>query len=798
MANLIIEDLRRSGSLQIPRVGGEYRSGSLTEHFQPRLNLPWQGGSYSVPNNVREAILENPEFFRAGALGPDMFPDMLFGQGVIHPEYSGVWLEFMFEEFKKISSLDPKHKEIHAFLLGQMMHYCGDLFGHGYVNEHAGGWFPSITSIMESGNVQIMANHMKIESYMDKKVPANTPTSIKIPTGFLYDCFANKENLSQVLQHYIKNRRLDENARKRARETIEMMPLWNFVVERDKKFEKSQDSTTNMVDFVNYNRGWYEDCEKSLIAWIEMWGKIAQDNIKEFSKDSFERHLKNWARDYYIYTTFLPGWLIDSAKFINGLTDFLPDIINPFAWIGDIIKGMVMAYLLGLAEKIAPALTQLVQELMAPLDPAIQARLDADFKNFGQTSDTMNQQFRAFSECLTMCKLCLISPNNLNNYFNIPSVSDSKFMATYNDRHLRRLRVKIKTSTAKWAGTDDNVYFELFTTFGRKFSFLFDKKWYNDFERGDKDVYYCTLPCAVPYGSLWAYGFRKDYIVFSDDWKVASVYIEDADTGVKLCDHRWETWVKGKKLITRTFPRNLGCDDGGDKIIATLDSRFITWDYHSLDGKGMSDQNPAINLPWEKTDFALYQYLSRKAISHSQTVYSSFENKTFMLHLERYGQAITASDMEKITPVESLYRSYYLNMNCSYEGGQRHHELHRERCRQGPAYNNMFLVGRYYSAVDAFENSEDALLEMYTSKWLENNKDRLKKIHAEKYSAELKRLNNINEGTLEERQDKAYKLAEKCINLLITDKKDAIWELISDRELIADGCWYCMRFAHSC
>src|SRR5262249_42661139 len=50
------------------------------------------GRLYAVPAPVVQALKDFPQFYRGGEVGPDAFPDIVFGQGVIHPEDTGLWL----------------------------------------------------------------------------------------------------------------------------------------------------------------------------------------------------------------------------------------------------------------------------------------------------------------------------------------------------------------------------------------------------------------------------------------------------------------------------------------------------------------------------------------------------------------------------------------------------------------------------------------------------------------------------------------------------------------------------------
>lgn len=68
MANMIIREIKETNGITIPGFG-----------------------TYQVPKDMKTAILSKPSAFRAGAVGPDFYPDMIIGQSIIHPENSGFY-----------------------------------------------------------------------------------------------------------------------------------------------------------------------------------------------------------------------------------------------------------------------------------------------------------------------------------------------------------------------------------------------------------------------------------------------------------------------------------------------------------------------------------------------------------------------------------------------------------------------------------------------------------------------------------------------------------------------------------
>lgn len=155
--------------------------------------------NYAVPEEFLEAIDAYPEAFRAGALGPDMYPDILTGQMYIHPEDenidSGEWVTYLCNAVNKMGKDTEGRKIALAFTLGCMLHYCGDLFGHDFVNTFTGGAFPSVASLemldLTGERLNNVLSHLSVEKYMDTLLyPTYNPRTngeIDAPDQFVRD-----------------------------------------------------------------------------------------------------------------------------------------------------------------------------------------------------------------------------------------------------------------------------------------------------------------------------------------------------------------------------------------------------------------------------------------------------------------------------------------------------------------------------------------------------------------------------------------------------------------------------------
>jgi hypothetical protein len=113
---------------------------------------------YKVPEVLADAILHHRGCFIAGSIGPDFFPDMITGQMYLHPQNSGKFLEFMYEQLRMLHPNTLEFEKALAFYAGWLMHYCGDMYGHQYVNRYSFGWFPSIADMLYELRLLSLAN----------------------------------------------------------------------------------------------------------------------------------------------------------------------------------------------------------------------------------------------------------------------------------------------------------------------------------------------------------------------------------------------------------------------------------------------------------------------------------------------------------------------------------------------------------------------------------------------------------------------------------------------------------------
>jgi hypothetical protein len=154
------------------------------------------GHSYSVRSEVANAIRNYPAFYNAGIIGPDGFPDISYGQGLIHSVHTGTWLRYLHIQAWNAQS-DPDYSteekaQILAFTYGFLGHAAMDVWGHTIVNDFSGGAYPPISDVqvMEE-TALIVPRHIVIEAYVADLTPGydkdNSPSvPFDVPTRFLY------------------------------------------------------------------------------------------------------------------------------------------------------------------------------------------------------------------------------------------------------------------------------------------------------------------------------------------------------------------------------------------------------------------------------------------------------------------------------------------------------------------------------------------------------------------------------------------------------------------------------------
>jgi len=138
-----------------------------------------RGADFAVPAEACRAIRAHKGEFLAGALGPDVFPDVLVGQSIVHPGVAGGWQA---ADWLNLLLSNARTDDQLAFAWGYAMHFAGDSFAHSYVNNYAGGVF----EIGADRTKAIELRHYRLEKYIDQHLAYDIDTStIHAPAAWL-------------------------------------------------------------------------------------------------------------------------------------------------------------------------------------------------------------------------------------------------------------------------------------------------------------------------------------------------------------------------------------------------------------------------------------------------------------------------------------------------------------------------------------------------------------------------------------------------------------------------------------
>lgn len=172
---------------------GDFARGDALDGF-----VTIAGRDYPVRPDLVAALRDWPQFYDAGVIGPDIYPDLLYGWNLIHtstggdvfacetasdpPEYhdapgcvesgnTGDWLKLVLEAAWKAQT-DPRYApaeraQILAFSYGFLTHAAGDLWAHTLVNDFAQQLWPPIGEVLSDPfALSVALRHKAVEAYI--------------------------------------------------------------------------------------------------------------------------------------------------------------------------------------------------------------------------------------------------------------------------------------------------------------------------------------------------------------------------------------------------------------------------------------------------------------------------------------------------------------------------------------------------------------------------------------------------------------------------------------------------------
>jgi len=313
IANTVMEDLA-DGKLTVRAVetgpGGE------------RLTVDPPLGEIEVPPDIVQAIMNNRAAFRAGAAGPDGYPDIYFGQSIIHPYEPGQpwraidWGRHLLERARDYEDGESRERAI-AFAYGFLVHIACDAIGHTWVNSHSGGAW-------DWGNMTIVTTHVSLESYVNSKLPETEfegdPDNINVDSGFLTEALLLDDDTqsSVVRAGYLKA----------------LVDYWDFFDRAQAKIDRLLDRTWNidisggalsaMRSALRHQRG---------VAWdaLNAWINTSTATVGDLAQGSYIRipgYVSDWIWTWTPQLMGVPGGVLTALEYLGWPMSVVSDWLN--------------------------------------------------------------------------------------------------------------------------------------------------------------------------------------------------------------------------------------------------------------------------------------------------------------------------------------------------------------------------------------------------------------------------------------------------------------------------------------
>lgn len=326
------------------------------------------GEQYRMPEEYATALRMYPEAFRAGALGPDFYPDMLTGQTYIHPydEKAGVgvgdWLMVLVNAVNSLPKHSDQRMQALAFTLGMAVHFAGDEFGHDFINAFAGSAYPAYIDVAtglakdDPTKLYYILRHMLEETCLDNRVESRlgNKTDVAAPVEFIMNTWiyngTPNAGIAEIYNQYNRGESLTENIS--VEKLVYMLKnikslkfQYLYLVElRTALYRFANRARTSPISpfFISpaiaaYIDAWIDDLDLATLELVRAFDGIAHDMLAgvdgKDSVDIVKDRLQIWWDDYGTYASPLPDWPKKIAKALSqteewvldqlGITEFL-------------------------------------------------------------------------------------------------------------------------------------------------------------------------------------------------------------------------------------------------------------------------------------------------------------------------------------------------------------------------------------------------------------------------------------------------------------------------------------------
>jgi hypothetical protein len=417
-------------------------------------------GWLRLSEDMARALFYFPGLMRAGAVGPDLFPDLITGQTVVHPgegPRSGRWAAYLDSEVRRIAGLydgSPgsfdESPVLRAFYAGWLAHMAGDLFGHSWVNDYAGGVWPNISDGITNEEKNNILRHLIVEAYVSKKIPpgylAGQRVTMDLPAGAALtgryvmkwltgnggridhddsedDRFGINTNITGYAAgtpyHLDLLFSIRDNLRRETR-NINWDALWaGFILQM----------TFGYFDFgqasLLYNHQWFHDVDTALDRLVSSQLSVARRMSAGEGFGAWFDELESWMLRYGLSALGLPDAVGRGIEMSGNAQEQITDAILPDEveqamsdlkrWFVDKVMEEAFGFTLTELERyLRDPGTYLTSRTLFP--EGTKAKIDTELGNFAQTFSALECtriDFVPFQNTLNMIKLQLVDPEEL-------------------------------------------------------------------------------------------------------------------------------------------------------------------------------------------------------------------------------------------------------------------------------------------------------------------------------------------------------------------------------------------------
>ncbi|MFH1845297.1 MAG: PLAT/LH2 domain-containing protein [bacterium] len=594
IANIVLDDAR-DGKVSIPPYG-EFE-------IDPRYREIIRGGQFD-------------RFVRAGAIGPDGFPDMITGQANIHPANTDAWLLYLRSQAGQINK-----PEAWAFYFGYLIHCASDMWAHDWVDAYAGGSFPDVADFLgeeAGGALRNVTVHSAIEKALEESLDHNNPhldVSIDAPNDYLFNVIVNSQTVG-----YERCGDLITQPSFMPGSKNQMIPVMNFFIDPlvELYWAKQGKRKSNILGIDTYDAAWYDDLKLGLEEWVKANERAMQSSVQPDGNmfKALEDEWSTWASRHLLDMLGFPSATRHWSRLNEAISEPVRQLLESFGINIDKLKEDFVNYLLKettgrtkdqwlehfdaelVAALMGDDLDQVIREIgvvppqarwtdihflktseevngplynsvitskLALLDGAGLSRLtdgrgtfaaddfvpggiysldgwgQYEVGTFGRLYDTIKDQ---------ALKSCTSGLDVLGERFASLPIGQA-----YESDLIRSMRVWIHTANSSGAGTDADVYCEVYFENGEMVRKKLDIANYNDLEQNDKDTYEFSIDLdrqisAPESQRLRARGISRIQLRMTKeiglfvDWKCDRMRLEI--NGEQVLDQKVNKWFKKK------------------------------------------------------------------------------------------------------------------------------------------------------------------------------------------------------------------------------------------------------------